>query len=114
MADAMQTCPRCDGTGKTHGSANTTVGCYWGPIPCSLCKGWGEISAELVERRAEGERIRAARDAADVSQREAAAARGMKVTEYSQLEAPTSDREWNPDAARELAEFLERKENERG
>jgi hypothetical protein len=103
------TCPDCGGSGQVSGSAQTTYGHYWGAMPCSFCRGWGAVPADLLTRREEGARLKQeARERGMTLSREAKRL-GVPVVELSRLWFPASDREWNPEAGRDLREWAERK-----
>jgi DnaJ-class molecular chaperone len=107
MIDGYIQCPDCKGSGKSRGFACGPGFHHAGAIPCVTCKGWGEVEADFLERRAEGARIRDERRARRVTQREAARERGMDVAEYSRLEHPTTrrgykDRVWEECRGREV------------
>ena len=79
-------CPSCKGSGKLRGFVTRSEGCSLEEIQCRVCLGNGAVPEDFAFRLAEGERIRRERLDAGMTMREAAAARGLKVTEYSDLE----------------------------
>lgn len=106
MTDQVK-CRTCDGSGQTSGHAQTNLGCYWGPLPCSTCRGWGTIDADLLVRRRHGQGLIDDRRARGMTLSQEAKRLGIDVVELSRLEHPTSKREWSPEAGRPLREWCE-------
>jgi hypothetical protein len=86
MADV--TCPQCDGKKGpfTVFMNRGAAGCSVEERPCSRCKGAGTISEYDAKLYAEGQRVRAARAAADLSLHEASRFLGCSAPELSAIE----------------------------
>lgn len=80
-------CPGCEGSGLNFGLINRGErGCAPGSIPCTVCKGVGEITEEHQEFRERGEHLRQYRLGLGLSQREAANRAGVRHMEWSDME----------------------------
>lgn len=84
-------CPDCEGKKRLPALVNRgEKGCMWEEILCVTCLGAGEVSGDYAERReqakAEGQALRADRNARDETLLQAAARLNMTVSEYSRLE----------------------------
>lgn len=89
------TCPACSGRKGGVGFVSRTNGCG-GPewIPCTLCRGDGEISRAREVAYQRGRRIWQARQEKDWSLREFAAMLGLKAADASDIENGRSVEEW--------------------
>ena len=84
----MIICPSCEGRkGSIALVMIASKGCVERWMPCSFCKGAGEVLEERSSWRNVGEAMRMDRLARDMSQREEAKRLGISVVEYSQMEA---------------------------
>lgn len=83
MADK---CPRCTGDGGYYALVTRATGCTEEYLTCLLCKGDGQISAEVVGWLKEGSDHRNARVARDESLRECAKRLGVSPALLSAME----------------------------
>ncbi len=81
------TCPHCNGTKQNfvHVSYSDGTG-GWKWVECHTCNGVGEITAEHMERIAEGKRMREDRRARHMSLQAEAERLGITVVELSHRE----------------------------
>ena len=84
----MKECPTCKGSHFVRALVNYggKKGCVWEDVPCITCDGLGMVTLDFQERLNEGERLYKERVAAGISVKDAAAARGMTMREYVDLE----------------------------
>lgn len=83
------TCPDCIGDKVEFGLACPNMRLV--RLPCSTCKGTGEVDAAFLARRALGAQIRSARTTRDLSLREAAKRLDVSTVALSDAERGLSD-----------------------
>ena len=79
-------CPNCLGRGAITGIACGPHGGEVRTASCALCHGTGRVDADRLAKVEDGRRMRDARRARGISQRDRARELGMDVIEYSRLE----------------------------
>lgn len=86
-----QTCPKCDGDGKTFRRINRGFdGCESGDFPCQFCDGDGKVEIQKAESFALGEKLREFRMIRNVMMRECADKYGIETMDWLSLENGTA------------------------
>ena len=90
-------CANCDGTGKVFGFLKyRDNGCTAGQLPCSQCRGSGELSDEQRSRIEDGRRRRDDRVARGLNLRDEARRLGITPAELSDIEWGRAPKETKP------------------
>lgn len=79
-------CPRCRGVGGAAGIACGSFGCRRMSFKCDLCAGTGRVDPIKLEWVERGVAMKAARLAANRTQRMEATRRGIDIVELSRME----------------------------
>ena len=82
----MVVCPSCRGAKAGDSVMCSDRGCKPGSIPCSFCKGEGQVRSEAAERWRKGRAIRDARVKRGFTQREEALQLGISWIQLNDIE----------------------------